>query len=443
MPENEHYLRLLSVSWPRPVRCENSRWISQPDWDAPLMPHLPEWGLGAFEGKGYHTLNWGNEFRCDLNTDGQPTIAEMRGFHVVFRLRVQHSGTLNFFDTDGSIIRCNGEIIHEDREAHSLRQHSVRVGPGDRLDVAHWQSKGEWVWGARRDIEPPTLQLAVAVTERYRKLINEALTRPNGPTLKVYTSAASPLRSALSIYSMILNGYRPAGIQVFGDYQWTPWQKEAMETLLPFADIVSVERVESTLHALDARLVPLARRLWSAMKTCIGLFFPPTAYCFLDDDIFVLDRIDDALALYKDNDLIYGPDQNCDERYRAAWCPDRMKPLPAGDINTGFYLVNNKGDAKAQAERLLRVPPDGHPDWLWEQGFFATEFADARTKALSSQRYFYPVFDGLPGGLFGYDWSLNPCEFASVHFGGPKPKPNDFEVGALLHDILGRRRAVV
>jgi hypothetical protein len=59
---------------------------------------------------------------------------------------------------------------------------------------------------------------------------------------------------------------------------------------------------------------------------------------------------------------------------------------------------------------------------------------------LPTQRYFVPFFDGLPGGLQGYDWRTNPCEFACVHFGGPAPKPGDLEAGSLFHEILGRHR---
>ena len=78
---------------------------------------------------------------------------------------------------------------------------------------------------------------------------------------------------------------------------------------------------------------------------------------------------------------------------------------------------------------------------MWEQGFFAWEFAPEPTKMLPSQRYFYPVHDGLPGGLLGYDWAKNPCGFAWVHFGGPKPKPDDDHAGGLVPAILGRARA--
>jgi hypothetical protein len=422
----------------------DDNWMSAPEWDAPTMPTLPQWRFRTFDGKGYYALDWQDEFRCDLTTAGQPTAGAMRGFHVVFRMRVEHGGTLSFYDTDGSIIRRNGELVHEDREAHPPRQHQIEVLAGDRLEIAQWQRQGEWIWAARREtVQASLIETALALVAPFMGLVTKALANPNGPMLKVYTSAVSPLRCALSIYSMVLNGYRPAGVQIFGDYQWSPNTKCAMQALMPFAEIVPVERVESLLSELDPRLVPLARRTWSAMKICIGLFIPPNDYCFLDDDIFVLDRIDDAIRLHSTHRLVYAPDRDHEQRYRALWCPTRVAPLPTGNINTGFYFVKNRPDLKSQSERLLATSPNGQPAWLWEQGFFAYEFADERSAALPAQKYFYPFFDGLPGGLLGYDWRTNPCDFVTVHFGGPQRKPTDKESAALVRDILARCQAVV
>lgn len=428
--------RLLSVSWPRPVQHNSDRWTSTPEWDAPLMSSVPQWQFRSFDAAGYFAIDWRDVFRSDLNWAGQPAAGEMRGFHVIFRLRVELGGKLIFVDADGSIIKRNGELVHEDRESHEPRRHEIDVAPGDRLDIAQWQRSGDWVWGAR--LAPAKNETTLEALEPYRRPVYEALTNPNGPVLKIYTSAAHPLRCALSIYSMVLNGYRPAGIKVFGDYQWDGPRRLAMAELLPFAEFISIDRVEQTLGELDPRLIPLARRQAFAMKTCVCLFMPPHEYCYLDDDIFILDRIDDALRLHDTHRLVYAPDRDYDALYRKIWCANRTDRLSTGNINTGFYLARNDKDVRSQVARFLQTPPDGHPAWAWEQGFLATEFAGDNTAALPSQRYFYPVFDGLPGGLFGYDWQANPCGFVSVHFGGPKPKPNDRAAGTLVHDILGR-----
>jgi hypothetical protein len=436
------YLR--SVSWPQPVTCENGRWTSEPVWDAPVMPILPHWQFRFLDGVAYYTLDWTDVFRTDLNRSGQPTPGEMRGFHVVFRLRVQRGGRLAFFDTDGCIIRQNGQIVHEDRDAHPLARHELMVEYGDLLEIAQWQSGGLWSWGARWEPGRPPTEMLLDVMQPYLRRVEEALTRPNGPPLKVFTHAADPARCVLSLYSLVLNGYRPAGIQIFGEYQWKDRPRKVLGALLPFAQIVDTACVERTLAALNPRLAGLARSVWAAMKVCVGLFVPPYEYCLIDDDIFVLDRVSDALRLHDEHTFVYAADADFSRRYRQIWCPDEPGRPLLGRVNTGFYLIRNTGDLRQQSERLLKRPPavPGHPVWMWEQGFFAWEFAEQATAMLPTQRYFYPVFDGLPGGLLGYDWSANPCGFTWVHFGGPKPKPGDDHAGGLVHEILGRARAL-
>jgi hypothetical protein len=441
IPNHEQWLQVLSVSWPRPAAIQDDRWIGTPDWDTPLMPWLPSWRFEALDGVGCHALDWSDGFRMDLNRYGQPNAAEMRGFYVVFRLRVQHSGRLVFFASDGCIIRRNGEVVHEDRRRHGVDRHELGVGIGDRLEIAQWQSSGRWIWAARWEPSPVTGdQLACAEAHRHR--VEDALTRPNGPMLKVFTDAADPLRCVLSIYSLVLNGYRPAGIQIFGEQQWPERSAHVMRTLLPFADIVSLSRLERTLDALNPGLVPLTKRLWGAMKLCIGLFFPPYTYCYMDDDIIVLDRMDDALQLLDRHTLVSASDNEPVFRYTALQYPVRPewpeRPVPR-NLSTGFYLIKNDGDLVAQSERAVNTPTDNHQSWIWEQGFFAWEFARASTAVLPHQRYFVPLFDGLPGGIHGYDWYGNPCQFAWVHFGAMfEAKPGDDEAALWFQDVLRR-----
>jgi len=63
-------------------------------------------------------------------------------------------------------------------------------------------------------------------------------------------------------------------------------------------------------------------------------------------------------------------------------------------------------------------------------------FAAASSLELPSQRYFYPLLDGLPGGMLGYDYRNNPCGFATVHHGGLPEKPTDAVALWLAGDIL-------
>jgi hypothetical protein len=439
---DRHCVHLLSASWPVPIALENGRWISEPAWDAPAMPTLPPWQFRMLDCGSYYVLDWTDLFRSDLNRTGQPSPGEMRGFHIVFRLRVQRGGRLAFSSTDGCIIRLNGEIVHEDRERRPLARHEIGVNYGDVLDVAHWHTNGPWTWGARWEPGTESLErMLLRVMAPYRCRVEQALTRPNGPALKMFAAGQAPVRCALGIYSMVLNGYRPASIHLFGEHQWTQPVRTILTDLLPFVDIVPTTRVEQALDALSPALAPLAHKAWGAMKICIGLFVPPYEYCFLDDDIVVLDRIDDALRLHEAHTLVCPQDADYGRQYREIWSPEDSASPVLGNINTGFYLMRDTGDRERRSERLLRTPLNGRPIWMWEQGFFASEFGPPHGVLLPTQRYFYPLFDGLPGGLLGYDWRRNPCEFAWVHFGGPKPKPGDDHVGGLIHDILGRHRA--
>ena len=69
-------------------------------------------------------------------------------------------------------------------------------------------------------------------------------------------------------------------------------------------------------------------------------------------------------------------------------------------------------------------------------------FAKSRVIELPTQRYFYPLFDGMPGGFLEYDYRENPCGFASIHFGGMNDhKPDDRAMLYLAPAILGRRAA--
>ncbi len=68
-------------------------------------------------------------------------------------------------------------------------------------------------------------------------------------------------------------------------------------------------------------------------------------------------------------------------------------------------------------------------------------YACRDVQQLPSQRYFYPAFDGLPGGLLGYDYAGNPCGFVTIHFGAHFQKPSDSESLLLANQILGRHLA--
>jgi len=160
----------------------------------------------------------------------------------------------------------------------------------------------------------------------------------------------------------------------------------------------------------------------------------------MDDDVFILDSVDDALANFQEHNLVFAPDADYSEAYLAVWGrpQNKREPLRTGRLNTGLYWLRNSHDPRQLAAVMLRVPPLREPAWQWDQGFVATQFAHESSFQLPTQRYFYPYFDGLPSGILGYDYAHNPCEFASIHFGGLAEKPSDTVALMLAPDILGR-----
>jgi hypothetical protein len=431
-------LRVISVSWPRPIECDEQRWTSDPEWDAPPFAQPPPWHEREVGGATSLAIDWREAFAGIVR--GARGGGEMKQFHVVFRLRVERNGTLVFHDDDGSIIRRDGQIVHEDREVHPMTRHELRVRAGDALEVAHFQYHGAWQWAGRIEPQPPSLEDDAALFAPFREHAAAALRAPNGPALKMYVNAAHPVRTALAAYSAILNGYRPEGLLLFGEDQWSAEQRRAMETLLPFAEIVARDDVLQSVRALQPEIIPTALRCWAAMKLCVCLLHPPFEYGYVDDDVIVLDKMDEALRRFKKHDVVYAPDADYEQLYRSMWAWHHA-PLPTRHINTGVHFLRNTKDRGAQAARMATSSPDGTPVGLWEQGFFATEFADDRTWCLPTQTYFYPLFDGLPGGFHGYDWGGNPCGFVTVHFGGLRDKPSDDDVRPLVPEVLGRHRA--
>lgn len=432
---------LVRCSWPRAVEFDDRTWTSEPEWSAPPMPWAPQPSWRWMHGELCWTIDW-----CQFFSDGVHTRrarpGEMRGFHVIFELAVTAGGQLVFWDDDGSIVRCNGRVVHADRRAHRLIRHSLRVRAGDRLEIAQWQLRGGWLWGAH--VRGSTVAVAAEPADllsSYLPRVQQRLGRPNGPALKIFTHGRSPLRLAVAVYSCILNGYSPAAIYLFGEHQWNPRARSIIERVLSFAKIVPTADLLDRLLALgQPALAQRATEHWYIMKACTSLLYPPAECCCMDDDVFVLGSFDDALAAFKTHDLVFAPDMDHSDGYRATW-PQLIgdeRPLSTARFNAGLYWVRRNRDAVAVAAAAAPTPPTlCH---FWEQGLVAAMYARRPSVQLPSSRYFYPVFDGLPGGILGYDYALNPCQFASIHFGAMREKPTDADSAVLLADVLAERK---
>lgn len=433
---------IITCSWPRPITQAGDQWISEPDWGAPPMSTLPQPFWTMIDDNVCWAIDWCRFFEGGLKHWGQhQNRGEMRGFHIVFHIRIKDSGKLIFWDDDGSIIRRNGKVIHADRATHPLKRSEIEVRAGDFLEIAQWQNYGGWIWGARlissNVYHNPSSDLFLSYVDN----VQQRLHQPNGPALKMYFHGGSPIRTVLALYSMILNGYRPSSVLVFGEYQWSEQSRKLFTKLLPFAQIVPTGDVLAHIRSAGGqKLAELAQRYWSVMKTCISMLYPPEEYCFMDDDVFILSPVEDALAMFREHNLVFAPDADYSRDYLATWGGQsgRHGSLRTGRINTGLYWLRNSRDPRHLAATMLRVSPSHEPAWQWDQGFLATQFADEPCFQLSTRRYFYPYFDGLPGGMVGYDYASNPCSFASIHYGGLAEKPSDMVSLMLASDILNR-----
>jgi len=429
--------QIVRCSWPRPVVETGRCWTSDPDWDAPSMSCLPQPRWELLGGEACYTIDWREFFRAGLKPFDIRQSGEMRRFHVVFQIRPAHSGKLVFYDDDGSIIRRKGQVIHCDRSAHAAERREIEVIERERLEIAQWQLDGSWTWGASpafTDCVPREQYFLGALAA-----VQARLTQPDGPTLKIYTQGSCPARAALAIYSMILRGYAPSSVLLYGDYQWSEETRAFFQRVLPFATVVPSSSVAGVIRGLGGTaLEHLAQRHWFVMKTCISLLCEPHEFCLMDDDIFILGSVRDAIDALRNRVFVFAPDADYEQLYLSLWGAILGRTsLPATRrLNTGLFWMRNPHDPRRVAGLLLRGSRNLGPMGLWEQGFFAALFAGEATLELPTQRYFYPLFDGLPGGIVGYDYARNPCGFASVHFGGLVEKPNDSVALALAKHVL-------
>jgi hypothetical protein len=370
--------------------------------------------------------------------DWKAFFGEMRGFHVVFEIELLVSGSLAIWADDGSIIERGGRvIIHEDRTAHSLQRNLIFVAAGDRLRIASWQLYGDWLWGAHL-CSPMNFMNSIDTLLCFLPVVSRRLQEPSGPAVKMFTNGASPARTVLSMYSMVMNGYAPQKVLLFGEHQWSSESRSLFDRCLPFAEIIETSAVRWAINEAGATSLTIpAMRAWWVMKTCVALLSDPREFCMMDDDVFVLASVEDALSAFGSADLVYQGDMDHGDIYRKVWgSPRTSGRLPTGQFNGGLYWMRNTFNARDLARRMLRVSPGRAWHVAWEQGFIATLFAAGRSVQLPSQRYFYPLLDGLPGGMLGYDYRNNPCGFRTIHFGGFPEKPSDAVSLWLANDIL-------
>src|SRR5205823_9976341 len=215
------------------------------------IPSQPRWEI--IQEELCWALNWSELFQCELKPWDPIIGGEMRGFHMIFRLHIKASGTFVFWGNAGCLIRRNETIIYASRDTPLLSRGEIEVTSGEHLEIAQWHLRDEWQWGAyMQRPEQTVLTVLTSLLAPYLELVQERLRHSQGPALKMYTSGSAPLRTIVALYSMVLNGYTPSEVSLFGEHQWNERTRDLFARWLPFAHVVSTPQVITRLHALAA-----------------------------------------------------------------------------------------------------------------------------------------------------------------------------------------------
>ena len=423
---------LLSCSWPFPVSPEGFK----PEWRAPLT-HLrptPEW-----RSSGDHVF-WSIDFG-ELFRGGPRFLGTMRQFGVVLRIRVNAPGKLVFASHGRCALRRGERCVFEglpDPEG------CIDARAGDILDIAVAHGPEEWTWGAKIESAQNTGSELLNI---HLPRVQARLRGAAGPPLKIFTDARSPIRTVVSIYSMILNGYSPSKVYLYGGYQWKPFARHLLAQFLPFASVVSLPKIRDQISQVaPSQLADVAKENWLVMKACLTLFCDPPEFCMMDDDLFILKAVAGAQELFREHDFVFVPEIDNAVHYRPIWSDvfADVSLTRTARLNGALCWLRMRKDRQATADLMMRGlgKLDGLPKveaaWSWEQGFYAHLFANDPIVELPSESYWYPFFRGLPGGMLGYDYANNPCGFTMIHFGGDVEKPTDRDALQLMPQILGR-----
>lgn len=103
---------VVRCSWPRPVGQAHGQWLSDPDWLAPPMPYRPQPYWDTIHGELCWLIDWRDFFRGGLKLWDRGLCGEMRGFHVLFHLRMNRGGRFVFWDDDSCFIRRMEDYQH-------------------------------------------------------------------------------------------------------------------------------------------------------------------------------------------------------------------------------------------------------------------------------------------------------------------------------------------
>src|SRR5581483_5940047 len=182
----------ISCAWPRPVAQENGHWVSEPEWQAPQMPAVPQAYPEYLDDAWYWTIFWSDFFRLDIPS-AMSKFSQMRDFHTVFRIKIKIDGYLIVRDDDGCIIRRGENILHSNRQSEHPSWAKIAVTAGENLEIAQWHHTNLWAWGAyivpfedarQARFSPDPLNSLLP----YLPEVQRRLSQPEGPPVKIFTN---------------------------------------------------------------------------------------------------------------------------------------------------------------------------------------------------------------------------------------------------------------
>ena len=364
---------LLECSWPQPVDLAGGRWLSPPAWQAPLMPYHPQPRWDLME----HMPVWTIAGRPFVTCSSHGGFGKMPGRCEGFRspsgssceaLATLRSGQRMAASSVGRCCpdrrSCRPWIGPPCRGRDGGRHARHRPVPVDR----------QLVVGA--GFVPPTVSAedALDMLTPFLNPITTRLQSAAGPAIKMFTDGQHPYRAVVAAYSMIVNGYAPSSLLLYGDYQWSAGARACFEQLLPFATIVPTVDVCDRLERLGgADLATLALRYWYVMKACVMVLEEPDEFCAMDDDVFVLDDVGDAVQAFRTHDYVFPPEDDFADEYHRLWSRVIPRPWPIGTgrANIGVSWQRQRHDRKSVAEAIVEVSPD--------RARAAGEFSDGRS----------------------------------------------------------------
>lgn len=432
---------IINCSWPRAAQFEAVEQLSASSWNLPRMGDAPRPILGAVGTDICWKVDWNHFFNAQLqhSTKSNRKGGEMRHFYLVFTIKIKATGHLKIWTSGTCFIRRVDRMSQIESLKCRPNYSYFFAQKDEKLEIVQCQMEGDWFWAIA--IQENISDNENKILSHLAKRARERLNTPNGPVLKLFTDGQNPIRVLISLFSLIINGYAPKAIYLFGEHQWPNRMWAVCRRFCPFVKIIRSSRVLSYVsHLGSSTLLERARQNWFVMKTCANILYPPNAYCAMDDDVIVLDDLSEALVLFEDNKLVYTQDKDLSKEYLNTWRSAfrTQFTLSTGRFNAGLYWAQNPRDKRRIVKLASSVMPTIDEPHYWEQGIIAMIYRNRTTVDLDSCRYLFARIDGLPGGLLGYDYRNNPCGFKSIHFSGLLSKPSDVDALYIATRLLYR-----